>query len=128
MIFAACHRLKQERDAGIIARFVDLQQRNRWLQGARKLKGKNLNISISPDLPPVLLPLKKELLTKRSTLAPEAKARAHVRHLRQWPYLELSMGKNKEAIHPSLSQRDIVESYLGSTPLCFPLDFGNTVA
>ena len=50
--FAACHRLNQRSDAGIIARFTDLQQRDRWLLGARGLKNSDLRVSISPDLPP----------------------------------------------------------------------------
>ena len=38
-------------------RFWDLQQRNQWLDNAKKLKNHQDNISISPDLPPVLRPL-----------------------------------------------------------------------
>ena len=63
--FAACHRLQQDKDARIIARFVDLQKRDQWLLGARRLKNSDLRVSLSPDLPPVLWPLKKELLEKR---------------------------------------------------------------
>ena len=62
---AACHRLRQENDAGIIARFVDLQKCDQWLLGARCLKNSDLCVSLGPDLPPVLRPLKKELLEKR---------------------------------------------------------------
>ena len=65
--FAACHRLNQRIDAGIIARFTDLQQRDRWLLGARSLKNSDRRISISPDLPPVVRPLKKELLEKKTS-------------------------------------------------------------
>ena len=124
--FAACHRLQQDKDAGIIARFVDLQKRDQWLLGARRLKNSDLRVSLSPDLPPVLRPLKKELLEKRRELPPEVKSRAHVRYLRQWPYVELSMGKNKTSIRPSTTQRAIVQKFLGSTPLSVSLNFGET--
>ena len=109
--FAACHRLNQRSDAGIIARFTDLQQRDRWLLGARGLKNSDLRVSISPDLPPVVRLLKKELLEKRRTLPPEVKSKAHIRYLRQWPYVELSMGKDNDPIRPSCEPRTIVQSF-----------------
>ena len=49
---AACHRLSQKPNAGIILRFVDLAQRDRWLTGTKHLRGYTRKISISPDLPP----------------------------------------------------------------------------
>ena len=122
--FAACHRLNQRSDAGIIARFVDLQQRDQWLLGARGLKNSDMRVSISPDLPPVVRPLKKELLEKRRTLPPNIKSKAHIRYLRQWPYVELSMGKDKDPIRPSCELRTIVQSFLGDTPLSVPLETG----
>ena len=78
------------------------------------------------SLPPVLRSLKKELLEKRRELPPEVKSRAHVRYLRQWPYVELSMGKNKTSIRPSTTQRAIVQKFLGSAPLSVSLNFGET--
>ena len=54
--FSACHRLKQEPNAAIIMRLRDLRDRNRWLDGAKKLKGKGLKVIIAPDLPPTLRP------------------------------------------------------------------------
>ena len=62
--FAACHRLNQRHDAGIIARFTDLQQRDQWLLGARSLKNSDRRISISPDLPRFVRPMKKSSLKK----------------------------------------------------------------
>ena len=35
---SACHRLRSTADAGIIIRFVHLDQRNRWLAGAKHLR------------------------------------------------------------------------------------------
>ena len=125
--FAACHRLNQRSDAGIIARFTDLQQRDRWLLGARGLKNSDLRVSISPDLPPVVRPLKKELLEKRRTLPPAVKSKAHIRYLRQWPYVELSMGKDNDPIRPSSEPRTIVQSFLGATPLSAPLESGTAL-
>ena len=49
--FAACNRLSRKKDTGVIMRFRDLSQRNKWLLGARKLKHLESNISVCPDLP-----------------------------------------------------------------------------
>ena len=62
--FAACHHLAQK-DAGVIIRFCDLAQRNLWLSNAKNLRTMKDPVSISPDLPPVLRPLKSELLQKK---------------------------------------------------------------
>ena len=67
---AACHRLSRKENAGIIIRFLDLSQRDRWLSGSKHLKGYTRKISISQDLPPVLRPLKDSLMLTRSKLAP----------------------------------------------------------
>ena len=118
--FAACHRLSGKKDAGIILRFRDLSQRNKWLLGARKLKHLQDNISICPDLPPVLRPLKTELLQKRKSLPQEKKNNSHVKYLRQWPYIELTI-PNSPKVRPSHPVSDIVSNVLGINPLCvFP--------
>ena len=63
----ACHRLDQKEDAGIIVRFCDLSERNSWLSKTKNLKASPLRVSISPDLPPSLRPLKaKERTPPRS--------------------------------------------------------------
>ena len=72
--------LSQQPDAAIIIRFRDLMQRNRWLTGARRLKGKDLPISISPDLPPKLRQLKRDILDQRRKLSDADKRNAHVRY------------------------------------------------
>ena len=36
---ATCHRLNQQADAAICIYFVELDQRNKWLMGARNIKG-----------------------------------------------------------------------------------------
>ena len=63
--FSACDRLSTKANAGIILWFRDLQQRNQWLENAKNLKNHQDRIGISPDLPPVLRPLKTELFKKR---------------------------------------------------------------
>ena len=111
--FSACHRLSTKANAGIILRFRDLQQRNHWLENAKNLKNHQDRISISPDLPPVLRPLKTELLQKRKDLPPTQKQRASIRHLRQWPYVQMSLG-NGQTIVPSITKQSITETIIGS--------------
>ena len=86
---AACHRLSRKANAGIILRFTDLAQRDRWLTGTKNLRGHNKKISFSVDLPPILRPLKDSLMLMRSRLEPNIKSKSRVRHLPQWPFVEL---------------------------------------
>ena len=88
---AACHRLSQRANAGIILRFLDLAQRDRWLTGTKNLRGHPRKISISPDLPPILRPLKDNLMLSRSKLAPDIKSKSRVRYLPRWPFVELKV-------------------------------------
>ena len=115
--FAACHRLSRKADSGIIMRFRDLGMRDLWLSNARFLRGRVDDISISPDLPPVLRSLKTELLQKRKTLAPEEKKRAHIKYLREWPYVELAVGKVRK-VQSNVTKETLVKSTLGFSPLC----------
>ena len=112
--YAACHRLSSAAGSGIIMRFKDLDQRNRWINGARHLKDDpaNLKISISPDLPPALRPMKADLLKKRKELPAEQKAGSGLRYLRSWPYVELRV-QNRDPIRPDAGLSNIVESVLG---------------
>ena len=114
--FSLCHRLANKENAGIIIRFKDLQQRNNWLQNAKFLKSHTGKISIAPDLPPVLRPLKKELLEKRKNLSASEKKGAIIRNLRQWPYVDLKI-VNGPVIRPSANAEDIVHSVLGFHPM-----------
>ena len=82
---------------------------------AKNLKNfPNDNISITRDLPPVLRPLKKELLNQRRVMPPEEKTRASVRFLKQWPYLQLKSGSN--VIHHDADKSAIVKNILGMDP------------
>ena len=108
---ASCHRLAQRNDAGIIIRFVDLNDRNNWLSSARKLKNKRTSVSISPDLPPVLRPLKDDILQIRKDLPPEDKKHSQVKYLPTWPYACLSV-RGKPNINPRITKSNIIANYL----------------
>ena len=117
--FAACHRLAQKDNAGVIIRFRDLVQRNLWLSNAKNLRTLKDPVSISPDLPPVLRPLKTELLHKRKAQPATTKKGARIKYLKQWPYVELTV-PDSPTIRPSTSKESIVESVLGFKPYFLP--------
>ena len=112
--YAACHRLSQEANSGIIMRFQDLSQRNAWLENAKNLRRHPdcANVSISPDLPNDLRPLKTELLNIRKTLPREQKKNSTIRYLKQWPFVELRV-KNQPTRRPSESLSNVCERVLG---------------
>ena len=111
--FAACHRLKRDANSGVILRFRDLRQRDRWLANAKNLKGSDhASVSISPDLPPVLRPLRKDLLNQRRLMSDEEKTECSVRHLRSWPYVEMHRGEGPP-IKPTATLSDLTKNVLG---------------
>lgn len=114
--FSACHRLSGSDNAGVIVRFCDLAQRDRWLAGAKNLKHVVKKTSISPDLPPVLRPLKNDLMLKRSTLPAEQKSKSRVRYLPHWPYVELRI-ENRQPQRPETEFFTIANKILGVNPL-----------
>ena len=63
----------------------------------------------------VLRCLKTELLQKRKNLPIEQKRRSYVKHLRQWPYMELHL-PNSPTIRPETKVETIVQSVLGFCP------------
>ena len=103
--FAACHRLNSKADSAIIARFVDLKQRDRWLAHAKHLASTQINMSV--DVPPCLRKAKNELMALRKELAPEDKKRSFIKHLPSWPYLVLHR-KGKDDINHTFSKCDII--------------------
>ena len=111
-LFAACHRLKQQDNAGIILRFCDLQQRNRWLMGARHLSHHPDNISITPDVAPAIRPIRKDIMMQRKTLAPEIKAMSSVRYLAQWPFIQLAI-RNQQPTLPRVTKDEVASLLLG---------------
>ena len=114
--FAACHRLGRGENAGIIVRFGDISQRDRWLANAKYLKDQEKRITLTPDLPPVLRPLKDDLMRQRSQLAPAVKAKSRIRYLPQWPYVELRV-ENKQPIRSETSFAAIVHKIVDVHPL-----------
>lgn len=119
--FAACHRLKNERNAGIIVRFLDLSMKDRWLAGARGLAKCPDRISLSPDLPPAARCLRKDLIKKRASLSPIDKKNSAIKYLKAWPFVLLTV-KDKPSLKPGVSKEQVTESLLG-TSLIEALDF-----
>ena len=114
---SACHRLSKDKDAGIILSFMDLDDRNQWLSGARNLKNHPDRISLSPDLPPIARRLKKELMDYRRNLPLDVKQKSKVQYLRTWPYVQLSI-QGRNPYHPKISLDDITKAFLGFDPAC----------
>jgi hypothetical protein len=109
--FGACHRLAQKDDAGIIIRFSDLTDRNSWLTNAKNLKNTQCNVSISPDMPPCLRPLKTDILNIRKDLPPAQKQLAQVKYLPSWPYICLKI-RGKATMNPRIRKETIISKYL----------------
>ena len=112
---SACHRLSKNRDAGIIVRFCDLAERDRWLSGTKHLKDYPTKVSLCPDLPPVIRPLKDTLMLKRRDLPPEQKSRARVNYLPYWPFVELKVGDTKH--RPDIDISTVLTTVLGFNPV-----------
>ena len=110
-LFSACHRLSQKPNAGIIIRFVDLAQRDRWLSGTKNLKNYSKKVSISPDLPPILRPLKDELMQRRAQLPVQQKQKSRVRFIPQWPFVELRV-QGQSPQRPKTDLRSITSKML----------------
>ena len=120
--FTACHRLKQDANAPIIARFADLSKRDLWMANAKRLK--NTNISISVDIPPCLRQVKKNLIETKKTFSPEVKRRSYIRHYANFPYFKLFRHDQKDPIVHPFSKEDIAQKCLEmDTPFNFRFDF-----
>ena len=113
---SACHRLSPDANSAIYIRFTDLQQRNNWLGNAKNLAGRDTNISISPDIPPVLRQLKKDLLAQRRNLDANKRKHSSIQYIKQWPYMKLKI-RNQDDQYPRVSQQTIVKDVLGLNPL-----------
>ena len=113
---AACHRLSRKQNAGVIIRFADLAQRDRWLAGTRNLRNHDRKVSLSPDLPPVLRPMKDALMLTRSKLAADIKSKSRVRYLPTWPFVELRID-GQPPRRPDTTRADLVTNILGINPV-----------
>ena len=105
---AACHRVSNEADSPVLAKFVNLDDRNDWISNAKHLKNSNLNVSLSPDLPPALQPLKTDIMKQRKAVLSEGRVPVKVKY----PYISLSV-KGKPTITPTISKKTIISKYLG---------------
>ena len=117
---AACHRLTQKKDAGIIARFIDLSTRDEWLKNAKNLKGRSDKISISIDLPPCLRAAKKELMERRRDLPSDVKKHSYIKYMKSWPYVSLvstnKQAKSSKQFNHSFTKEQIALAALSSDP------------
>lgn len=95
VLLKACHRLAQTANANIYVEFVQLHIRDTWLYNAKKLKAYNSDhnsqVSLSPDLPPTLRPVKANLMEKRKNLPERERKSAQMKFYRQWPFFELKV-------------------------------------
>ena len=113
---AACHRLNQTADAPVILRFCDLDDRDKWLQNAKRLRDDPRKISLSPDLSPVLRPIKKDLMAKRRSLSDDLKKRSSIRYLKSWPYVELKVNGHRHC-ESDITKNDIIKQFTDVNPV-----------
>ena len=57
----------------------------------KKSPGPHQKVSLSPDLPPILRPLKDTLMLSHSKLPPDIKSKFRVQYLPRWPFVELKI-------------------------------------
>ena len=76
----------------------------------------NTDISISPDIPPVLQSLKKDILRQRKDLPPEIKKSARIQYLKEWPYIKMFTSSSPDPIYPAVDKNTIVKTILNTDP------------
>ena len=99
-----------------IVRFVDLAQRDSWLSGTKHLNNYSGKVSIRPDLPPVIRPMKDELIEVRSKLPRYIKLMSKLKFLPHWPFLELRID-GQTPKRPSISLNAVTTKMLDIEPL-----------
>ena len=104
----ACHRLSNKQNASVFIHFVDLDTRNIWLSKASNLKGTGM--SISPDLPPAVRPIKSDILLQRKNLPIDQRKLAKVKYIKKWPYVYMTVGDKQ--IYSSVNVENTVELFL----------------
>ena len=114
---AACHRLKQTENAPIIVLFTDLSERNAWIDCGKNLAGLNGNtdrkqhISIAPDLPPAIRPLRDNILKQRQEIKRSGK-KTTVKYLAEWPFVILKVEGQRLPVIPQITKKEVIESFL----------------
>ena len=73
-------------------------------------------MSVSPDLPPDVRPLKDELMEIRAKLPPQTKQKSRVKYIAQWPFIELRID-GQDPRRPSSTLTDMATKVLGIAPL-----------
>ena len=74
-------------------------------------------LSFSPDLPPVLRPLKNDLLKLRRELPQEEKRNTRVKYLPSWPYVQLVFKDNSRPPVTSPRTKDqVLSDVIGFSP------------
>ena len=64
-------------------------------------------------MPPVLRPLKDDILKIRKELPPDDKRTSQVKYLPNWPYVCLTI-KGKSTKHPRITKQTIIQNYLAT--------------
>ena len=83
------------------------------VSGAKHLKNYDGNISISPDLPPVLRPLKGDISNQRKDLPLDVKSKYHVKYLPCWPFVCLN-SRDHPTKNPRITRDFIVNKILNN--------------
>lgn len=115
--FSACHRLSNNKDANIYVQFIELETRNLWLLNAKELKPYNIahksRISIYPDLPVPLRPLKDDIMDMRKKFLLEKK-KCSIKYHQFFPFITLHVGPydKKVEVKPNISADMIAHYYL----------------
>ena len=113
----ACRRLYQRANTGIIVRFVDLAQRDSWLSGTKHLKNYLRDkVSISPDPPPAIQPLKDQPKEVRTKLPTDIKLKSKLKFLPHWTFVELRID-GQTPKRPSVSLNVVTTKMFDIEPL-----------
>ena len=84
------------------------------MEGTKHLKRED-KISVMPDLPPVLRPLKKDLLAVKRDLPVDLRKKARIKYLKKWPYLQLTV-PGRDPAYPKQTAKEVVADYLEHDP------------
>ena len=83
--------------------------------GTQHLKNVGQKISLCPDLPPAIRPMKDELTEIRSRFAPALKKKAKMRYTPQWPFVHLQV-EGQQTRKPSKCLAEVIQEVTGFNP------------
>ena len=107
---AACHRLNQKDNAAILVLFTDLSEKSAWLDSGRNIPS-TAKISVSPDLPPAVRPMKDDILKQRKELR-GAGRKATVKYKHEWPFVLLKVEGETSPRTPNLTKNEVITAFL----------------